>query len=35
MAQHITRTILEGFNQHYFLFREITTHAKRRFQCAD
>jgi isocitrate dehydrogenase kinase/phosphatase len=34
-AKQIARTILEGFERHYCLFREITAGAKQRFEEAD
>jgi isocitrate dehydrogenase kinase/phosphatase len=35
IEHNIARTILDGFNRHYHLFREISAHARRRFERAD
>jgi isocitrate dehydrogenase kinase/phosphatase len=34
-AHDIARTILDGFDKHYRLFREVAAHAKERFEHAD
>lgn len=35
LASDIARTILEGFDKHYRLFRETSAQAKSRFECGD
>ena len=34
-AATIARTILDGFDRHYRLFRATSAHAKERWECAD
>jgi isocitrate dehydrogenase kinase/phosphatase len=34
-AQEIAQTVIEGFDRHYWLFRETSTKAKQRFEDAD
>ncbi|MEZ5614061.1 MAG: bifunctional isocitrate dehydrogenase kinase/phosphatase [Rhodocyclaceae bacterium] len=35
VAQEVARTLLDGFNKHYRLFRESSARAKRRFESGD
>ena len=35
VAQQIAQTLIEGFDKHYWLFRETSAQAKERFQSAD